>query len=93
MNGFRSTLNEFNRLPSLSVEGILNIVSGIHSAILSHIWGMQNLELWSRWYKRETPQDLSILAKYFLPDVKTQELDKANWDYTVDKIQDLLMSH
>jgi hypothetical protein len=91
MNGFRSSLNEFNRLPSLSIEGILNIVSGIRTTILAHTWGTQNLELWTRWYRQETPQDKSILAKHFWSAVETQELNKANWDYTADKIQDMLM--
>lgn len=91
MNSFRSSLNEFKRLSSLSVEGILDVVSGIHMAILTHTWGIDNLELWTQWYRQESPEAKSILAKYFWPNVETQELYKKCWNYTADIVQDLLM--
>ena len=93
MNSFRSGLNEFKRVPTLSVEGILDVVSGIHSAIVTHYWGMNNMELWRRWYTRESPQDKLILAKYFLPDVETQALFKKYWLYTADIVQELLQQN
>jgi hypothetical protein len=45
MNSFRSGLNELKRLPTLTVDGVLDVVSSIHMAIHTHIWGIDNPEL------------------------------------------------
>lgn len=93
INNFRNALKHLMTLdviegsPEKYLDDLIDVLSGILMAILSHEWGNQNQDLWNKSFEQRSRSDAFILAKHFWPDPRTVALNEKLWNEVADDIE------
>jgi hypothetical protein len=75
---------------AIYTDTLISSITNLFLAIANQSWGIENLDLWHRWFRGTTKEDSLILAKYYNTDPKRIEKSKSLRDQLIVSISEYL---